>query len=44
MRRVGNLKGRTKRIMVVALARELLLALRRYLGTGPVPTGATQKG
>ena len=44
MRRVGSLKGRIKRIMVVALARELLLALWRYLRTGLAPAGATQKG
>jgi hypothetical protein len=40
VRLVGSLKGRIKRIMVVALAHEPLLALWRYLGTGLVPTGA----
>jgi transposase len=44
VRRVGGLKGRIKRIMVVALARKLLLALWRYLETGLVPEGAVLKG
>jgi transposase len=38
--RVGNLKGRPRRIAVVALARKLMVALWRYLTTGLVPTGA----
>ena len=38
--RVGNLKGRIRRITVVALARKLMVALWRYLETGVVPTGA----
>jgi transposase len=44
VRRVGGLKGRIKRIMVVALARKLLLALWRYLEAGLVPEGAVLKG
>jgi transposase len=44
VRRVGDLKGRIKRIMVVALARKLLLALWRYLEAGLVPEGAVLKG
>ncbi|MBV8262793.1 MAG: IS110 family transposase [Candidatus Eremiobacteraeota bacterium] len=38
--RVGNLKGRIRRIAIVALARKLMIALWRYLTTGLVPTGA----
>lgn len=38
--RVGNQKGRMRRIMVVALARKLLIALWRYAESGVVPTGA----
>jgi transposase len=38
--RVGNLKGRIRRITIVALARKLMVALWRYLETGMVPTGA----
>lgn len=41
--RVGNLKGRPRRIAIVALARKLLVALWRYLHTGLVPTGAVLK-
>lgn len=41
--RVGGLKGRPRRIAVVALARKLLIALWRYLETGLVPTGAVLK-
>jgi transposase len=41
VRRVGELRGRLRRIMVVALARKLLVALWRYLETGLVPQGAT---
>jgi transposase len=40
-RRVGDQRGRFRRIMVVALARKLLVALWRYLETGLVPQGAT---
>jgi len=38
--RVGNLKGRIRRIAVVAVARKLMVAMWRYLTTGLVPTGA----
>jgi transposase len=38
--RVGDLKGRVRRIAIVALARKLMVALWRYLQTGVVPTGA----
>jgi transposase len=39
--RVGDQKGRVRRIAAVALARKLMVALWRYLTTGMVPTGAT---
>jgi transposase len=38
--RVGDIKGRIRRIAIVALARKLMVALWRYLETGVVPTGA----
>jgi transposase len=38
--RVGNHKGRIRRIAIVAMARKLMVALWRYLKTGVVPTGA----
>jgi transposase len=38
--RVGDIKGRIRRIAVVALARKLMVALWRYLTTGLVPAGA----
>lgn len=38
--RVGDIKGRLRRITIVALARKLMVALWRYLQTGVVPTGA----
>jgi transposase len=38
--RVGDQKGRIRRIAIVALARKLMIALWRYLTTGLVPTGA----
>lgn len=41
--RVGALKGRIRRIAVVALARKLLVALWRYVETGVVPNGALLK-
>ena len=41
VRRVGEQRGRLRRIMVVALARKLLVALWRYLEAGLVPQGAT---
>ena len=40
---LGTLKGRPRRIAVVAMARKLLVALWRYLETGLVPTGAVLK-
>jgi transposase len=42
--RVGTVKGRIRRIAIVALARKLLVALWRYLETGVVPRGAVLKG
>jgi transposase len=41
--RVGNLKGRIRRITIVAMARKLLIALWRYLESGVVPEGAVLK-
>jgi transposase len=41
--RVGDLKGRPRRIAIVALARKLLIALWRYVETGLVPDGAVLK-
>jgi transposase len=38
--RVRDLKGRIRRIAIVALARKLTVALWRYLTTGVIPTGA----
>lgn len=38
--RVGDVKGRIRRIALVALARKLMVALWRYLITGVVPAGA----
>lgn len=38
--RVGDIKGRIRRIAIVALARKLMVALWRYLTTGLVPAGA----
>ncbi len=40
---VGVQKGRMRRIMVVALARKLLIALWRYVETGLVPAGAIMR-
>jgi transposase len=37
--RVGTLRGRTRRIAIVAMARKLLVALWRYAETGLVPEG-----
>lgn len=42
-RRVGDQKGRIKRIAAVALARKLAVALWRYLESGLVPEGAQLK-
>ncbi len=41
--RVGSVKGRIRRLMAVALARKLLVALWRYLVDGIVPEGAVLK-
>jgi transposase len=38
--RVRDIKGRIRRITIVALARKLMVALWRYLKTGVVPAGA----
>jgi transposase len=38
--RVGQTKGRIRKIALVALARKLMVALWRYLETGVVPNGA----
>jgi transposase len=38
--RVGGLKGRMRRISIVAVARKLMVALWRYLESGLVPEGA----
>jgi transposase len=37
--RVGEGKGRIRKVMAVALARKLLVALWRYLETGVIPEG-----
>ncbi|MBM4438695.1 MAG: IS110 family transposase [Actinobacteria bacterium] len=41
--RVGEQRGRVRRIAIVALARKLVIALWRFLTTGLVPTGAVLK-
>jgi transposase len=41
--RVGAVKGRIRRITIVAMARKLLIALWRYLEDGLVPVGAALK-
>ena len=41
--RVGAATGRLKRIMIVALARKLVIALWRFLECGVLPDGATLK-
>lgn len=38
--RVGQARGKVRKIAIVALARKLMIALWRYLETGVVPTGA----
>jgi transposase len=43
-KRVGTMKGRIRRITIVAVARKLLVALWRYLETGVIPQGAVLKG
>jgi len=40
VKRVGDAKGRIRRIAIVALARKLMVALWRYLTTGLIPEGA----
>ena len=37
--RTGGAKSRTRKIMIVAMARKLLIALWRYLETGELPAG-----
>ena len=39
-KRVGNLKGRIRRITIVAMARKLMVALWQYLTTGELPKHA----
>ena len=39
--RTAGSRGRIRRVMIVALARKLLIALWRFSETGLVPTGAT---
>src|SRR5919206_581643 len=41
--RVGAVRGRMRKIAAVALARKLLVALWKYVTTGPVPEGARLK-
>ena len=41
--RVGGAKGRVAKIMIVALARKLLIALWRFARDGVIPEGATMK-
>jgi transposase len=41
--RVGDKKGRVRRIFIVAMARKLAVALWRYLETGVIPEGAVLK-
>jgi transposase len=38
--RVGDAKGRVRRIAIVAVARKIIVALWRFLETGLVPNGA----
>ena len=42
-KRVGTARGRLRRILIVAMARKLLVALWRYLSVGIVPHGAVLK-
>jgi transposase len=42
--RVGHAAGRHRRVMIVALARKLAIALWRFLETGLVPHGARVRG
>ena len=41
--RVGAMGGRIRKIMIVALARKLLVALWRYVKDGVIPDGAKMK-
>jgi transposase len=41
--RVGTVKGRIRKIAIVALARKLMVALWRYLEAGLVPSGAVMR-
>jgi transposase len=41
--KVGNAKGRVKRIAAAALARKLLVALWRFVTQGVLPDGARLK-
>ena len=41
---IGGAKGRIKKIMAMALARKLLIALWRYVETGLVPEGVRLAG
>ena len=43
MAAVGALKGRIRRIAIVALARKLMVALWHYVTTGVVPTSAVSR-
>jgi transposase len=38
--RTGGAKGRIRKVMIVAVARKLLIALWRYVETGELPAGA----
>ena len=42
--RVGDVKGRIRRITIIAMTRKLMVSLWRYLETGVVPTGAVLRG
>ena len=41
--RLGGSRGRLRKVMIVALARKLLIALWRYLQDGAVPQGMELK-
>jgi transposase len=43
VQRVGTARGRVRRIAIVAVARQLLVALWRYGTQGVVPEGAVLK-
>ena len=44
LERVNGAKGRIRKVMAVALARKLLVALWRYVDTGLIPLGARMAG